>query len=269
MLYISLHASQHLITANYQRLPCVIWCVFFLQAIPSNYTYIMSSSELLLDKGSPLGSFSIGQWREMAHIHLDQCCPGLCQSSPSGPEQSSPGLAVDWHMGWALPARPMPKLPTTPNRNHFNLHLHDKLWKGRRGRKTNQTKNKEENKEWEDVGRERRIGTFFWTLCFGLFSLFLVFNSSFHGENGKERIYRNVKMHKNVYEMKEKNRTRKKIIQQILKLNDRTGCLSLFSKIIYMKVFWSDAPMTLSVPFKMVTNHCNKMILTVICRLVF
>lgn len=42
----------------------------------------------------------------MAHIHLDQCCPGL--ADPPYPGRTGPSLAVDWHMGHALPARPLP-----------------------------------------------------------------------------------------------------------------------------------------------------------------
>lgn len=156
MPYIYLHASQHLITANYQRLPCAIWCVFFLQAIPNNYTYIMSSSESLLHKGSPSGSFSIGQRREMAHIHLDQCCPG--QANPPHPGQTSPDHSS-----------PLPRLkrdsdhgaanPTTPDSNHFNLHLSNKWWERR--------KKEQVGELWRKTGLVFSSGC-----CFVPFSLF-------------------------------------------------------------------------------------------------
>lgn len=135
MPYISLHASQHLITANYQQLSCVIWCVFFLWAIPSNYAYIISSSESLLQKGSPVALLPLDRGKNGPYP------PGPVFFRPgryshpgrTGLVQTSPSLAVDWHMGHALPARPLSRLrgesdhgaanPTTLFRNHFNPHL--------------------------------------------------------------------------------------------------------------------------------------------------
>lgn len=66
---------------------CDMMCRLLL-ASPSNYTYIMSSSESLLHKGSPGGSFSIGQRREMVHVHLDLCCSG--QANPLHLGQTRP-----------------------------------------------------------------------------------------------------------------------------------------------------------------------------------
>lgn len=126
----SLHASQHLITANYQRLPCVIWCVFFLLAISSNYTYIMSSRESLLHKASPGGSFSIGRRREMAHIHLDHWCSGQVNRPQSRPDQSAPVQAWlqtgirGWHCLLTLRGKSDRRAANHANPNRYLSHLH-------------------------------------------------------------------------------------------------------------------------------------------------
>lgn len=141
MANISLHASQHLITANYKRLPRAIWCVFFLWAIPSNYTYIMSSSESLLHKGSPGGSFAIGQRREMAHIHLDQCRPGQANPPHQGLTSSGPALGLAYGAGSDCQGSrgrviTGQRTPRTPDRKNFNLQLQNNH-RGGEGRQTN------------------------------------------------------------------------------------------------------------------------------------
>lgn len=76
---------------------------------------------------------------------------------------TNPGRSVDWHMGRALPARLLPRLkeksdrraasPMTQDGNHFNLHLHDKRWKGR--------KRKEVTNEETDKGKIKKVNECF------------------------------------------------------------------------------------------------------------
>lgn len=102
MLYISLHASQHLITANYQRYDVSSFCEPFpiithISCHPVNHYCIKDPLVALfpLDRGE--------KWPTSTWTCVVQARPVL--PIQARPVQTSAGLAVDWHMG-LLPAKP-------------------------------------------------------------------------------------------------------------------------------------------------------------------